>query len=104
MYGYVYITENLTNNKLYIGARRAVTYDPKFFGDDPELLADVKRLGEHKFATKMLMPYESETALVAGLEAFLKEHDINNSYNTVESEDKQDKPKRSRRKKSEDEE
>lgn len=110
MYGYVYLTENLTNGKKYIGEYRAVTYNRKYFGDNPDLLADIQKEGEAKFSTRMLMPYESEKELVAGKEYWLNEYKDSNLYNggnksVKKTEDNSEdvKPKRSRKKKDVDE-
>ena len=109
MYGYVYLTENLTNGKKYIGEYRSVAYNGKYLGEHPDLLADIRKIGEEKFSTKMLMPYESEKALVAGKEYWLKEYKGSNLYNggskidEIEAVDDEPKPKRSRKKKEVDE-
>ena len=108
MYGYVYLTENLSNGMKFIGERRAVLFDPKFLGDNESLLADVQKLGPAKFSVKMLMPYESEKALVAGKEYWLDEYKGSNLYNSGRPAKKteaveDDKPKRTRKKKEDDE-
>ena len=32
MYGYIYITTNLINNKIYIGQHKSKNYDKKYLG------------------------------------------------------------------------
>ena len=94
----------------FIGERRAVLFDPKYLGDNENLLADIQKLGPAKFSTKMLMPYESEKALVAGKEYWLSEYKDSNLYNngskstktvakTETVDEEEPKPKRTRKKK-----
>lgn len=90
MYGYVFLTENKETGKKYVGIHRAVSFDNKYFGE--EATPDVEKYGASKFSVKMLMPYESEKALVEA-EAYWRE-----KYEVTT----EDKPKR-RKKKSEEE-
>jgi hypothetical protein len=92
MYGYVFLTENKETGKKYIGIHRAVSFDNKYFGE--EATPDVEKYGASKFSVKMLMPYESEKALVESESYWREKYEV-----TAEEE----KPKKGRRKKAEDE-
>lgn len=96
MIGYVFEATNNVTGKKYIGRNLSVSFMPKYFGDDPEVLTEVKQYGEGNFSVKMLMPYETVKSLNAGYEY----------YKGLESdsESDDDRPKRkSRKKKVEDE-
>lgn len=99
MYGYVFLTTNLKSGKKYIGARRSVLFDKNYFGELEEIAKDVHNEGPQSFSVKMLMPYESEEALVAGEKYFLDEYKAlsdSTFYNCAD-----EAPKKSRKKKAE---
>lgn len=95
MYGYVYKAENLKSGKKYIGMRRAVNFDRLYIGEDPDFIADAEKTGREFVFCRMLMPYESEKALVAGYERFREE--IKPEPEIAEAEPEA-RPKRRRRK------
>lgn len=105
MYGYIFLTENVETGKMFIGENRSVRFDPKYFGVNEELFADIDKYGSHKFSTKMLMPYESEKDLMAGKEYWLSKYGAKDDSNFYNSESAPaPKPRKTRKKKSEDDE
>ena len=58
MIGYIFMVENLTNNKKYIGKYLSVVFDKGYFGDNDALLDDVEKLGEANFNITMLSACE----------------------------------------------
>ena len=55
VYGYIYITTNLVNNKKYIGKHVADVFEPtKYIGSGRALLRAVKKYGRDKFICELL--------------------------------------------------
>lgn len=54
MYGYVYITTNLVNNKKYIGQHTSEKFDSKYHGSGVILLKAIKKYGVENFSTEIL--------------------------------------------------
>ena len=71
MYGYVFVATNTETGKRYVGINRSVKFDEKFFGEDDTLLMDVQKYGAHKFSSRMIMPCETEEALLACEKAYI---------------------------------
>lgn len=99
MYGYVYMSTNSSTGMKYIGINRAVKFNKEVVGDTEAILKDISTYGKHNFHVEMLMPYEDEHTLEFGLNAFIKKYDALNDPSFYNCE----KPKRSRKKRSEDE-
>lgn len=72
MYGYVFVATNTETGKKYVGVNRSVKFDEKFFGEDDALLMDIQKYGAHKFSSRMIMPCETEEALVACETAYIE--------------------------------
>lgn len=116
MLGYIFITENLTNNKKFIGKNLSVIFDANYYGDNEDLLNDVVKYGRNNFKVTMLSACEDPRAVEAVYGAYVSEYDAFNNPNfynyikksgsaSAKSESVSDltgaKPKRSRKKKDE---
>lgn len=62
MIGYVYITENLINNKTYVGKKYG-DFDPKYLGSGLILKQAIKKYGFNNFKCKVLKYCKSEKEL-----------------------------------------
>ena len=96
MYGYVFISTNSSTDMKYIGINKAVKFDSKFIGDTDAVLKDADT---SDFSVAMLMPYEDEKSLELGLKFFLDKYEALTDPSFYNCE----KPKKSRKKKVEDE-
>lgn len=54
MYGYVYKTTNLLNNKIYIGQHKGSTFDPYYYGSGLLLKNIIKKYGKENFKCEVL--------------------------------------------------
>ena len=54
MYGYIYITTNLINNKKYIGCHKSPEFDFKYIGSGSALQQAIKKYGKENFDCKIL--------------------------------------------------
>ena len=55
MYGYIYITTNLINNKIYIGKHASPVFEPnKYIGSGKTLLRAIKKYGIENFKNELL--------------------------------------------------
>lgn len=107
MIGYVFMVENLTNHKKYIGKYLSVVFDKGYFGDNEALLDDVDKLGDSNFKVTMLGACEEIKYVDAVYKSMLEKYNAEsdpNYYNCTKksiSLDNADAPKRVRRKKDE---
>lgn len=62
MYGYIYITRNIINGRLYIGKRKG-EYCKNYYGSGKILKLAIKQYGKNNFANIMIDTAESETEL-----------------------------------------
>lgn len=53
-YGYIYITENLVNNKKYIGLHKSAEFDRKYIGSGTLLRKAINKYGIENFSCKVL--------------------------------------------------
>ncbi len=88
MYGYIYITTNLINNKKYIGKHKSNIFDIKYIGSGTHLLNSIKTYGKNNFECHILESInnvpticETEDDLNASEEYYI------DYYKCVESED-----------------
>lgn len=63
MYGYIYLTTNLINNKKYIGQHRAAEFSETYKGSGVRISAAFKKYGKHNFSVIMLEAVENVTQL-----------------------------------------
>lgn len=54
MYGYVYITTNLINNKIYIGQHKSETFDPNYIGSGKYLRNAINKYGRNNFSVEVV--------------------------------------------------
>lgn len=54
MYGYIYLTTNLINNKIYIGKHQCDHYDNKYYGSGTILEQTIKKYGKENFDNKII--------------------------------------------------
>lgn len=86
MYGYIYLTTNLTNNKRYIGQHKSEEFDIKYFGSGKILQQAIKKDGIENFTCKLLCECFSEEELNLKEAYYIKLYDAVNSkdfYNLV---------------------
>lgn len=53
-YGYIYITKNLINGKIYIGQHKSTHYDPTYYGSGTYFLRSYKKYGKDNFSNSIL--------------------------------------------------
>lgn len=53
-YGYIYITTNLVNNKLYIGKHSRPKFDKSYFGSGKGILNAIKKYGKSNFICEVI--------------------------------------------------
>lgn len=63
VYGYIYITTNLINNRIYIGQHKGDKLDPKYIGSGKILNQAVAKYGKENFKTEILFFCESKESL-----------------------------------------
>lgn len=63
VYGYIYITTNLINNRVYIGQHKGDKFDPKYIGSGKILNQAVAKYGKENFKTEILFFCESKESL-----------------------------------------
>lgn len=66
MYGYVYKTTDLTNNKIYIGQHRAISFNPNYLGSGIAIKDAVAVKGKHNFKVEIIESYDTQSELDAG--------------------------------------
>lgn len=54
MYGYVYLTTNMTNGRMYIGQHVSRFFDPDYLGSGTSLKEAVRRFGSDSFKVELL--------------------------------------------------
>ena len=54
MYGYIYKTTNLRNNKIYIGQHKGQTFDPYYYGSGTWFKRALKKEGKENFKCEIL--------------------------------------------------
>lgn len=63
MFGYIYLTTNLKNNKIYIGQHRASQYDTKYIGSGKLLKRAIKKYGKESFDNYVIDTAENQKEL-----------------------------------------
>ena len=64
MYGYIYKTINLINNKMYIGKHRATIFEPnRYIGSGPILMKAIKKYGKENFKCELIEWCETKQQL-----------------------------------------
>lgn len=63
MYGYIYLTTNLLNNRMYIGKHKSETYDKSYYGSGKILLQAIAKYGIDNFKNEILYVANNEDEL-----------------------------------------
>lgn len=63
MYGYVYLTTNTINGRMYIGKHKSETYDSAYYGSGKILLQAIKKYGLENFNNEILYEANNEKEL-----------------------------------------
>lgn len=112
MVGYIFKAENSVTKKTYIGKYLSVSFNRKYIGDNPGVIADVEQYGANTFTVSMIKAFETVKDCEMAYAEFVKAvKDDENYYNCEKKakakEDKPifeeetivEKPKKSRKKK-----
>jgi group I intron endonuclease len=59
MYGYIYLTTNLINKRMYVGKHKSNKYDPSYYGSGKAIKSAIQKYGIENFSNKIL--YQAET-------------------------------------------
>lgn len=70
--GYVYITKNLLNNKIYIGQHRSVSYDEKYYGSGTIINYALRKHGKENFFNSVIEWCYSQEELNEKEEHYIK--------------------------------
>lgn len=84
MYGYIYITTNLINNKKYIGKHRASEYDETYRGSGTTFLRALNKYGFDNFKTEVLCECDTLDELNKQEKSYIDAHNAvknRNYYN-----------------------
>lgn len=63
MYGYVYLTTDLTNNKIYVGQHKSEKFDESYLGSGQIIRAKIKKYGKENFSCEILEKCDTEQQL-----------------------------------------
>lgn len=63
MFGYIYKTTNLVNNKIYIGQKRSSVFVESYLGSGKTLKKAIKKYGEDNFSVQLIEWCESKSCL-----------------------------------------
>lgn len=63
MYGYIYLTTNTVNGKIYVGQHKSTKFDAWYVGSGIRLLNAIKYYGKDKFNVEVLDTAESKEEL-----------------------------------------
>ncbi len=79
MYGYIYLTTNLINNKKYIGMHKSSVFDPNYKGSGKILRKAINKYGWDSFKVEILKECMTPEEL------YKEESDYINKYNALNS-------------------
>lgn len=79
MYGYIYLTTNIVNNKRYIGQHRSKTFDKNYIGSGVLLLKAVEKYGRENFTTILLEECSTDKELNEREVYHIAKYDATNS-------------------------
>lgn len=63
MYGYIYLTTNIVNGKIYVGQHKASVFDSKYKGSGVHLRNAVAKYGKESFIVEMIDTAENKEEL-----------------------------------------
>ncbi len=78
MYGYVYKTTDLRNNKIYIGQHKSEQYDDKYYGSGIIITSLIKKYGTQNFKNEILCECASAEELNDKEIEFIAQYDARN--------------------------
>jgi len=78
MIGYIFKAENTVTKKTYIGKYLSVSFNKKYLGDNPGVLADAEKYGADKFIVNMLKACETVKDCDFSYDVILKELNAKN--------------------------
>lgn len=79
MYGYIYKTTNLVNDKIYVGKKEKNVFDPTYYGSGLLLTQDLKAYGFEKFKIEILQWCRTLESLNAAEKRWIKKLKAQNS-------------------------
>ena len=72
MFGYIYITTNIINGKIYIGQHRSETHDKTYLGSGTILKQAIEKYGKENFSNKILLECDNKEELDKAEKYFIK--------------------------------
>lgn len=82
MYGYVYLTTNTLNGKVYVGQHKAEVFDNRYKGSGDALLAALRKYGQDNFLVEMIDTADTKEQLdrkeIYWIEKFRSTHECYN--------------------------
>lgn len=90
MYGYIYKTTNLINNKIYVGQHKATKFDITYYGSGKHLLNSINKYGIKNFKCELIEWCDTKAHTNARERYWIKQYnstDRNIGYNITEGGD-----------------
>lgn len=86
MYGYIYETRNLINNKVYIGQHKSIEHDKKYYGSGTVIKQAIAKYGINNFTNIILDWAETKEKLDKKEKYYIKKYRLagENMYNIAE--------------------
>lgn len=81
MYGYIYITTNKINGKIYIGQHKAVQYDSNYLGSGKALWNSINKYGKENFENHIIEWCSSQNQLNEREKYWIKKYNSTNRKN-----------------------
>ena len=79
-YGYIYLTTNLINNKIYIGKHKSTDFDKNYYGSGKIFVKALKKYGKENFKVEVLQICNSEEQLNKAEKYWINEYRKNKLY------------------------
>ena len=77
-YGYIYLTRNEINGKIYIGQHKSQCYDEKYYGSGKVLISAINKYGKENFSNKIIQIANSKFELDILEKAYIKIYNSGN--------------------------
>lgn len=87
MYGYIYKTTNLINNKIYIGQHKAKEFDPTYLGSGKIIILAINKYGKENFICELIEWCETQSKINSRERYWIKFYNARNKnvgYNLTE--------------------